>query len=135
MIGKAFRGCARAFGNEFKEGRFGSYDGWSDGDLPVVEFYSAGEWFKNNFNFHSLGRERGEKMGKLRTQDQGGAYAPYTEAGCNALAQRYKEDIAIDNVNTQENPVQTSQCHRPPGRQNVCVHTQTLCFPGIPLPL
>ena len=30
MIGKALRGCARAFGNEFEEGRFGFYDGWSD---------------------------------------------------------------------------------------------------------
>ena len=36
MIGKALRGCARAFGNGFAEGRFGFYDGWSDGDLPVA---------------------------------------------------------------------------------------------------
>ena len=96
MIGKAFRECARAYGNEFEEGRFGFYDAWSDGDLPVVEFHSACEWFKNNFNFHSLGRERGEKMGKLHSQGHGGAYAPYTKAGCNALAQRYKEDMGIE---------------------------------------
>jgi hypothetical protein len=95
MVGKAFRGCARAFGNEFEEGRFGFYDAWSDGDLPVVEFHSACEWFTNNFNFHSLGRERGEKMGKLHSQGHGGAYAPYTKAGCDALSRRYKEDMGI----------------------------------------
>ena len=96
MIGKASRGCARAFGNEFEEGRFGFYDAWSDGDLPVAEFHSACEWFKNNFNFHSLGRERGKKMRKLHTQGHGGAFAPYTKAGCNALSQRYKEDMGIE---------------------------------------
>jgi hypothetical protein len=95
MIGKAFRGDARAFGLEFEEGRFGFYDAWSDGDLPVVEFHSACEWFKNNFNFHSLGRERGDKMGKLHSQGHGGAYAPYTKAGCEALSRRYKEDMGI----------------------------------------
>ena len=126
MIGKAFKGCARVFGNEFEEGRFGFYDAWSDGDLPVVEFNSACEWFKNSFNFHSLGRERGEKMGKLHTQGHGGAFAPYTKAGCNALAQRYKEDMGILTNSRRKIQFKLLNVIDQP-EDKMCVYTRKFC--------
>ena len=95
MIGKALLEEAHECGHVWEEGRFGFYDSWSDGDLPVVEFHRACDWFSEHFNFHSLGRERGEDMGRLHSQGHGGAYAPYTKAGCAALSQKYKEDMNI----------------------------------------
>ena len=45
--------------------------------------------------FHSLGRERGEDMGKLHTQGHGATLGPAIKAGCTALSQKYKEDMNI----------------------------------------
>ena len=55
---------------------FGFYDSLSDGDLPMADFESAYEWFTNKFNFHSIGRVRGEDMGKLHNQAHGVCHAP-----------------------------------------------------------
>ena len=61
----------------------------------MADFESACEWLTNEFNFHSIGRERGENMGKLHNQAHGACYAPATDAGCKALTQKYKEDLRI----------------------------------------
>ena len=97
LVGKSNKELSKGFngGRAFEETMFGFYDSWSDGDLPMADFESACEWFTNEFNFHSIGRERGENMGKLHNQAHGACYAPATDAGCKALTQKYKEDLRI----------------------------------------
>ena len=97
LVGKFNKEMSKEFngGRAFEETMFGFYDSWSDGDLPMADFESACEWLTNEFNFHSIGRERGENMGKLHNQAHGACYAPATDAGCKALTQKYKEDLRI----------------------------------------
>ena len=95
LIGKQLVAIALEHGHSWEECLMGFYDSWSDGDLPVAEFHRAHEWFQTHFIFHSLGRERGEDMGKLHTQGHGATLAPATKAGCTAMAQKYKEDMNI----------------------------------------
>lgn len=95
LVGKELLSFALEHGHTWEEQLYGFYDSWSDGDLPVADFHRAHEWFTRHFVFHSLGRERGEDMGKLHTQGHGASYGPPTKAGCNALAQKYKEDMNI----------------------------------------
>jgi hypothetical protein len=95
VIGKELLESAQGHGFVWEEQLYGFYDSWSDGDLPAAESHRAHEWFSRTFNFHSLGRERGEDMGKLHTQGHGVCYGPATKAGCNALAQKYRGDMNI----------------------------------------
>ena len=95
LVGKRLISFALEHGHSWEETLYGFYDSWSDGDLPVADFHRAHEWFQAEFAFHSLGRERGEDMGKLHTQGHGACVGPATKAGCSALAQKYKEDMNI----------------------------------------
>ena len=97
LVGKSNKEESKDYngGRAFEETMFGFYDSWSDGDLPMADFESACEWFTNEFNFHSIGRERGENMGKLHNQAHGACHAPATKAACDALSRKYKEDMKI----------------------------------------
>ena len=74
---------------------FGFYDSWSGGDLPIADYEKANAWFKKEANFHSLGRERGEDMGKLHNQGHSAINFPSSAAVCKALTQKYAKDLNI----------------------------------------
>ena len=97
LVGKSNITLAKEHNNgvAYEENVFGFYDSWSDGDLPIADFERCHVWMREEAAFHSLGRERGENMGKLHNQGHLGMMAPYTEAGCKALTQKYKEDLVI----------------------------------------